>query len=83
MEIIAKKVSMMELFYDLIYVFAVGKITEMIHHPHNGVIDMITYIKFCAGCIIILTLWFQQTIYIVNCNIKCDIFLKYLIINFV
>ena len=64
MEIIAKKVSMMELFYDLIYVFAVGKITEMIHHPHNGVIDMITYIKFCAGCIIILTLWFQQTIYI-------------------
>ena len=64
MEITAKKVSMMELFYDLIYVFAVGKITEMIHHPHNGVINIITYIKFCAGCIIILTLWFQQTIYI-------------------
>lgn len=64
MNILAKKVSMLELFYDLIYVFAVSKITGILHHTQNGVIELGTYIKFCAGCLIILTLWFQQTVYI-------------------
>ena len=32
MEIFEKKVSMTELFYDLIFVLAIGKMTHVLHH---------------------------------------------------
>lgn len=63
-KITSKKVSMAELFYDLIYVLAVQKATGMIHHLHNGQISAYIYLKFIVVCTIILLLWFNQTIYI-------------------
>ena len=35
-KIIAKPVGMFELFYDLVFVYAISRITAMIHHPVNG-----------------------------------------------
>lgn len=64
MSIIPKKVYMTELFYDLIYVFAVQQTTHMIHHLHNGIIDPLNYLKFAIVCMILLLMWFNQTVYL-------------------
>ena len=32
-KIIAKPVGMFELFYDLVFVYAISRITAVIHHP--------------------------------------------------
>ena len=39
-KIIAKPVGMFELFYDLVFVYAISKITAMVHHPVNGDIPL-------------------------------------------
>ena len=46
----AKKVTMLELFYDLVYVLAVAKATGIIHHLHNGVVGVESYVKFICSC---------------------------------
>lgn len=63
-KIIPKKVEMIELFYDLIFVYAIAKMTAIIHHPHNGHIRLINYLQFITVTIIVLQLWLYQTTYI-------------------
>lgn len=33
-----KRVEFSELFYDLVFVFAISKVTTLIHHLHNGIL---------------------------------------------
>ncbi|WGN90049.1 low temperature requirement protein A [Ligilactobacillus faecis] len=63
-KIIAKKVSMLELFYDLVFVYAVAKMTAMIHHPHHGGLSLTTYLQFVLVVIVIIQVWLYQTVYI-------------------
>ena len=46
MEIMEKKVSMTELFYDLIFVVAISKMTHLLHHLDNGIIEPLNYFKY-------------------------------------
>ncbi|KRL26133.1 bacterial low temperature requirement protein A [Limosilactobacillus frumenti DSM 13145] len=62
--IIAKKVSMLELFYDLIFVYAISKITAMIHHPVAGGLPMVPYLEFIIVIIIVMQIWLYQALYI-------------------
>ena len=45
-KIIAKPVEMFELFYDLVFVYAISKITAMVHHLVNGGIPLVTLLQF-------------------------------------
>ena len=45
-KIIAKPVGMFELFYDLVFVYAISKITAMVRHPVNGGIPLVTLLQF-------------------------------------
>lgn len=63
-KIIAKKVSMLELFYDLVFVYAIAKMTAMIHHPHHGGLSLTTYLQFVLVVIVIIQAWLYQTVYI-------------------
>lgn len=63
-KIVAKKVSMLELFYDLIFVYAISKITAMIHHPVHGILPVISYIEFIFVVIIVMQIWLYQALYI-------------------
>lgn len=45
-KIIAKPVGMFELFYDLVFVYAISRITAMIHDPVNGSLSVVTYLQF-------------------------------------
>ena len=40
MEVKEKKVELIELFYDLIYVYAISRLTLLIEKPENGVIPL-------------------------------------------
>lgn len=59
-----KKVTMIELFYDLIYVLAIQKVTGLIHHLHHGELSLNAYLTFVMYSIAILLMWFNQTIYL-------------------
>lgn len=63
-KISAKKVSMLELFYDLVFVYAISKITAMIHHPHHGGIEILTYTQFTLVVVIVIQVWLYQALYI-------------------
>ena len=53
-KIIAKPVGMFELFYDLVFVYAISRITAMIHHPVNGSIPLITFLQFLLVVIVVM-----------------------------
>lgn len=62
-KIIAKPVGMFELFYDLVFVYAISRITAMIHHPVNGSIPAITFLQFLLVVIVVMQIWLYQVIY--------------------
>ena len=62
--IIHKRVTMLELFYDLVFVYAISKITGMVHHLHHGSIDWITFVQFIAVCLFMDQIWVHQTAYV-------------------
>ncbi len=42
-DLVTKKVSLIELFYDLVFVYMISQATGLIHHLHNGVIGLSTF----------------------------------------
>lgn len=54
---------MFELFYDLVFVYAISRIPAMIHHPVNGSIPLITFLQFLLVVIVVMQIWFYQVIY--------------------
>lgn len=59
-----KKVELPELFYDLVFVYAISKSTALIHHLHHGVLDFTSIITFALAFIILINSWMVQTVYI-------------------
>ena len=41
-KMITKPVGMFELFYDLVFVYTISKITSMLPPPVNGIIPVVT-----------------------------------------
>lgn len=62
-KIIAQPVGMFELFYDLVFVYAISRITAMIHHPVNGSIPLVTFLQFLLVVIVVMQIWLYQVIY--------------------
>ena len=59
-----RKVENIELFYDLIFVYAISKMSGLIHHPHHGIIDMTLFIKFVLCSLVVLQEWLYLTNYL-------------------
>ena len=60
----AKKVELIELFYDLIYVYAVSRLTALIEEPHNGMIAPYDFFKYLIMAFVILQAWLYLTNYV-------------------
>lgn len=54
---------MFELFYDLVFVYAISRITAMIHHHVNGSIPLVTFLQFLLVVIVVMQIWLYQVIY--------------------
>lgn len=60
-----KKVTLLELFYDLIYVYAISQLTHLIHEPNaQGQIDFFQFYNFGIATLTIWEVWLFMTNYI-------------------
>ena len=58
-----KRVNYSELFYDLVFVFAISKVTALIHHLHNGILTWNSLLDFLIATLILIDSWMIQTVY--------------------
>lgn len=59
-----KKVEYIELIYDLIFVYFIGRNNELLHHLDNGFVSLGTFANFLLGILVILQVWYFSTLYI-------------------
>ena len=57
-----KKVELIELFYDLIYVYAISRLTMLIEEPEDGIIPLSGFFRYLVACFFIL----QACLYLTN-----------------
>ena len=58
-----KRVEFSELFYDLVFVFAISKATTLIDHLHNGILTWNSFLDFFMAVLVLTDSWMIQTIY--------------------
>ena len=64
MEVKEKKVELIELFYDLIYVYAISRLTLLIEEPEGGVVPLSGFFGYLVVCFVILQAWLYLTNYV-------------------
>ena len=58
-----KRVEFSELFYDLVFVFAISKVTTLIDHLHNGILTWNSFLDFFIATLFLIDSWMIQTDY--------------------
>ena len=58
-----KNVEFTELFYDLVFVYAISKTTELIHHLHDGVVGGEAFFAFIITTFVLVDAWMLQTVF--------------------
>ena len=58
-----KRVEFSELFYDLVFVFAISKVTTLIDHLHNGILTWNSFFDFFMAVLVLIDSWMIQTVY--------------------
>ena len=58
-----KRVEFSELFYDLVFVFAISKVTTLIEHLHNGILTWNSLLDFFMSVLLLINAWMIQTVY--------------------
>ena len=58
-----KRVEFSELFYDLVFVFAISKATTLIDHLHNGILTWNSFFDFFMAILVLTDSWMIQTVY--------------------
>ena len=64
MNIKVKPVELIELFYDLIFVYAISNLTALISEPVNGVIAPYSFFTYIITSFVILQAWLYFTNYV-------------------
>ncbi len=64
MAIYEKKVELIELFYDLIFVYAISKLTALISEPVSGTIPLSSFFVYLITSFVILQAWLYFTNYV-------------------
>lgn len=58
-----KRVEFTELFYDLVFVYAISKLTGLIHHLHYGVVPQEAIIVFLFSLLVLVNSWMIQMVF--------------------
>ena len=64
MEVKVKPVELIELFYDLIFVYAISKLTALVSEPVNGIIPPYSFFAYLITSFVILQAWLYFTNYV-------------------
>jgi len=59
-----KKVEFIELVYDLIFVYLIGRSNGLLHDMDGGFFTIGTYIVYLLSALTILQIWYQSTLFI-------------------
>lgn len=68
MEVKVKEVKLIELFYDLIFVYAISKLTALVSEPADGVIPPLNFFTYVITSFVILQAWLYFTNYVNRCG---------------
>ncbi|KXT75508.1 low temperature requirement protein A [Streptococcus sp. DD12] len=58
-----KRVEFSELFFDLVFVYAISKTTSLIHHLHHGMLEWNAFSAFLFSLIVLVNIWMVQTVF--------------------
>ena len=58
-----KNVEFTELFYDLVFVYAISKTTGLIHHLHDGIVGGDAFLTFLVTLFVLVDAWMLQTVF--------------------
>ena len=64
MDVVKKPVQLIELFYDLIFVYAIAQLTGLINEPIKGIIPPYNFFAYLITCFVILQAWLYFTNYV-------------------
>ena len=67
MECKEKRVELIELFYDLIFVYAVSNLTLMVEEPEGGVVTWEMFGAYIIFSMVIIQSWMMMTMYVNRC----------------
>lgn len=59
-----KKVEYIELIYDLIFVYIIGRNNQLLHVMENGFIDPGSFLTYVLASLIVLQIWYYTTLFI-------------------
>ena len=59
-----KKVEFIELIYDLIFVYMIGRSNELLHDMDGGFFSVETYLTYLVTAMAILQIWYMSTLFI-------------------
>lgn len=59
-----KKVEYIELIYDLIFVYLIGRNNSLLHHVENGFFGIGTLLTYLISTLVILQVWYFSTLFI-------------------
>jgi low temperature requirement protein LtrA len=62
-EQLEKRVSMIELFYDLVFAYMISQATELISEVHHGVVTVSSFIIFAMVIVIFINSWMVQAVF--------------------
>ncbi|EEJ72008.1 low temperature requirement protein A [Lactobacillus ultunensis] len=60
---LTKRVSMIELFYDLVFAYMISQATSLIHHLDHGTISPSSFIIFTIVVIVFINSWMIQSVF--------------------
>ncbi len=58
-----KRVSLVELFYDLVYVYMISRATALLRHTKNGTIDPLAVAVFVLVIVVFVNSWMVQMVF--------------------
>lgn len=61
--ILTKRVTLIELFYDLVFAYMISQATGLIHHLHHGIVSPISFLIFAVVVIVFINSWMVQSVF--------------------
>lgn len=61
--ILTKRVSMIELFYDLVFAYMLSQATDLIHHLEHGIVNPASLLVFAVIVIVFINSWMFQSVF--------------------
>ena len=71
-----KKVEYIELIYDLIFVYIIGRNNSLLHHVPNGFVEPGMFGAYVLCTLAVIQIW-NFTIYYINAKRKCAITFRF------